>query len=558
MGQSGRQFRLAIIGGGPRGLAALEAIAVRAAADGVRVEVTVFEAHSSPGAGPHHDPAQPKLNRLNIARRSIDIEAAGYPGAAVGSFAQWAEQALFGEAADDYPSRRDLGRFLQTRWHDLLDNAPTDLGLDLVRAHVTGLRRSRSGWSVIADEKAHDGFDEVLMTLGHQPAEDPQIATWQKHAARSGAMLMPAYPSNLLLDAARGWRERTVAIRGLGLSTIDVMRLLTVGLGGQFEPAGDRLVYRRSASEPVRLLPFSLNGIPPTPKPATARIDAAFDIGEVELDDFERALLKDLGTHPDSAVETIRDRLSALSGAVLDRVGHSRGATRAREWIEAELSDDGQPADQRPPATILADQLAMALGERQPDAGYAIGQVWRKLQTPLRRAYNTAAVEASAAERLVAFDEGLKRYSYGPPATAAREMLALIKAGVVDLRAVDDPDVAMVKDGWRLSVDEGEASASVMIDAVLPGPTLKRVSGAVIAGLRDEGLLVGVGDKLGARTLPDARVIGSDGVPVAGLALLGRLALGSVVATDSVHDCFGAAVGRYADGLVARAKAVQA
>jgi len=38
----------------------------------------------------------------------------------------------------------------------------------------------------------------------------------------------------------------------------------------------------------------------------------------------------------------------------------------------------------------------------------------------------------------------------------------------------------------------------------------------------------------------------------AGLCLLGRLALGSVVAADSLHDCFGEASHRWAEGVVDR------
>ena len=46
-----------------------------------------------------------------------------------------------------------------------------------------------------------------------------------------------------------------------------------------------------------------------------------------------------------------------------------------------------------------------------------------------------------------------------------------------------------------------------------------------------------------------------DGRPAPGLAVLGRMASGSVIAVDSIHDCFGAAAERWAEGVAARAEA---
>ena len=59
-------------------------------------------------------------------------------------------------------------------------------------------------------------------------------------------------------------------------------------------------------------------------------------------------------------------------------------------------------------------------------------------------------------------------------------------------------------------------------------------------------------DDLGARTAPDGRLIDRNEKPVPGLSLLGRLALGSVIAADSLHDCFGEASSRWADGVLRR------
>jgi uncharacterized NAD(P)/FAD-binding protein YdhS len=544
-----RELRVAVVGGGPRGLAATEALVDRTPA-AARLEVTVFEPHGHPGAGPHHDPDQTELNRLNIPLRAIDLPVR----AEVGGFADWAAEALPDCGPDGFPPRAALGGYLAARWRSLAEGLPAGIALTRVAAAVTGAEPGGAGWHLAAGGARHGPFDDVVLCPGHQEtAPDRQIARWRRHAAESGAMLMPVYPSDALMAAAEGWRGRTVAIRGLALSMIDAMRALTEGLGGAFLREPEGLRYRPSGREPARLLPFSLDGIPPAPKPATAALDGRYDVGEAEAVRFERAVAAALGQEPGDALEAICAALAPIAAAVLARHEVAGAEAAVESWLAVERDDPERHGGRElPPAEILATTLAMAQGRRAPSAGYAVGQVWRKLQSPLRRAFNPATVGPETAAAVIGFDEGLKRYSYGPPVSAAEEMLALIAAGILDLRAVDDPDVAMVEGGWRLSAEEGEATATVMLDAVLVPPDLTQVSAPLISGLRAAGRLVPVAEKLGARVAADGRALDAEGAPVPGLALLGRLALGSVIATDSVHDCFGAAVGRWAEGVWSR------
>jgi uncharacterized NAD(P)/FAD-binding protein YdhS len=544
-----RILRLAIVGGGPRGLAAAEALRARADATRTRISLTLFEPHPAIGAGPHHDPSQTPLNRLNIPLRLIDIAPAGFPGAHVGSFQEWAGGHLAGVGPDDYPSRRDLGRFLTARWHDLVDSASAQFDIAVVRHEAKRLMRDSTRWRMETEEGSFGPFDEVLLTPGHQPVEpDPQLARWRAHADKTGATLIAAYPSDVLMTAARDWQGHTVAIRGLALSMIDVMRALTIGQGGRFVRSDSGLHYEASGLEPARLLPFSLDGVPPAPKPASAKLDAVYDPDAAELGRFETSLAKAVAGSAEEVMALIGEGLAALSAPVCERFGGKEADIAG--WLAIELSEEAEhPAEERPPASILADHLAMAEGRAAPSPGYVVGQVWRKLQNSLRRVYNPAGISGETATALVRFDEGMKRFSYGPPALAAAEMLALARSGLLDLRAVDDPDIAMVQGGWRLSGEKGEATAKVMVDSVLPSPELAKLSGPLLADLRKQGLLSPVGTKLGARTTGEGCVLDASGNPVRGLSMLGRLALGSVIATDSVHDCFGASVGRWAESV---------
>lgn len=543
---------VAIIGGGPRGLAAAEALAAACGKTGRAMALTVIDSEGLFGAGPNYHPRQPRLNRLNIPLRAIDIACPTYPGAPPMSLSDWMERTDTGADPDHYPARALLGGYFQDRWQALVDNAPAAFAISTLAGTAVDLKREDAGWMVGTKTGLHGPFGAVLLALGHQSVADPQIDAWRRHADKTGAILLPAYPSETLCRPGFDWAGKTVAVRGLGLSTLDVIGLLTLGQGGAFDQTGDALSYRRSGREPLAMLPFSRDGMPPAPKPATAQIDALYDLDH-------RAQILFVGSLANIVAKDVDAPLDALCAVLLDiatPIGERLGLERAMldHWLAVERNPKGHhPGDDRPVRAVLADQLAMAENRLPPSPGYLIGQVWRKLGTPLRKAFNPVGASPATAGAMVGFDEGLKRFSYGPPPRAVREMLALIDAGLLDLRAVEDPDIARADTGWRLSSDAGDATAGVMIDAVLPPADLARADAPLVARLRENGLLVAAGAGMGATVLADGTPIDQGGKPVEGLAVLGRMATGSVIAADSLHDCFGAAVERWAHAVAERA-----
>ncbi|SIN75809.1 FAD/NAD(P)-binding protein [Vannielia litorea] len=524
-GRNGKR-RIAIIGMGPRGLGALEALAARVAPGSVSVEI--FDPVRPYGAGPNFSPDESELCLLNLPVRAVQID----PGR-VGRFADW----LGVEDPESYPPRADLGRYFAARFEAVAESlAPL-----MHAARVENVSREADGWYLEADGR-HGPFDEVLTTQGQPRCEpDAQLAEWQNHAKTQGLPLFAAYPGQALRAAAQGWQGKVVGVRGLGLSTLDVMRLLTLGLGGRFEDGA----YVPSGREPARILPFSLDGHAPAPKPATSEVDAGFDPEEGETRAFIGALAEAVGMAANAALERICAALVA-PGMRLAQAPRRE----VERWLAAEREAPGSQ-ETRGPIEALAAHMDMARGA-VPEVGYALGQVWRKWQNELRQGFNPARMAPETAAALVKFDDALKRFSYGPPLRSAEELLALIRADVVDLRAVDDPDIRLVDDGWVLDGDAATLRAEVMVDAVLPSPALAPVTDRALAGLREDGWLHEVAEGLGGETAADGLALTRDGRPAPGLAVLGRMAAGSVIAVDSIHDCFGAAADRWANGVADR------
>ena len=535
----GNSVKIAVVGFGPRGLGALEALAEQAGPAANALHVDLFEPSFTPGAGPNFDPGESPVCQLNIPMRDIDIRPPH--GSRCGAFANWLDDA---PGPDGFPRRCDLGRYLAARFDDL--NRESGLRLRHDTAAIDGVKRTDLGWVLSGGPQSFGPYDEVLLTLG-QPAVEPdeQLADWQAHAADTGAVLRQAYPAwQLQRDAAR-WTGQAVAIRGLALSAFDVIRVLTLGQGGRFENGR----YIPSGREPGLLVPFSLDGLPPYPKPETAALDARFDPTQAETEAFARAIESASDAAPDAARALVSDAILPVVRRVLDQVGGKPGD--AAGWLAAEWDDPGSQ-DTGPASAALATGIAMADGSLAPSTGFVFGQVWRKWQDTLRRGYNPATTPPETAHLLTAFDEGLKRYSYGPPVSACRELMALVEAGVVTLDFTADPEISLSRTGWTLAAQGRRAEASVMIDGVLPSPDLSRISAPLVAGLIEKGWLCAMADGLGAQVAADGQLLDSTGSRVPGLGFLGRLALGSVIAADSLHDCFGQASVRWARGVIAR------
>lgn len=533
--------KVAVIGLGPRGVGALEALAERMRHDPKTLTIDVFDPSQDPGAGPNFQPDESPLCLLNIPMRDIDIRPPSF--SSCGRFGDWLGHP---PPPDSFPTRADLGRYLEARLRDLM--ALDALPITCHATTVTLIRPCTTGWELQVADRWLGPYHEVLLTLGQPETEpDDQLAEWQSHVQQVSATLAQAYPARALERQASAWSGKRVAIRGLGLSAYDVYRALTTAQGGVFE--GDS--YRPSGREPEKVIAFSLDGHAPFPKPETTQLDAVFDPLASETKAFAAALDLAVGADPERAARLINQPLAETVARVLTDALVATQSAQVSEWLQIEWE---APATQETGSAhdILERGIALAEGTSPPTVGYATGQVWRKWQDTFRAHFNPADVGADTAKAIVGFDEGLKRYSYGPPVASAREMRALVAAGVIDLTFAADPKIATSPAGWTLKKGAHDITVSVMIDAVLPSPLLSQIVPPLLPDLMQRGILHPVGDGLAAHTAQDGQVVNAQGQAAPGLCLLGRLALGSVVAVDSLHDCFGEATHRWAAGVVDR------
>lgn len=476
-------YTLAIIGAGPRGLSVLERlIALHVPGRTLRVEMVDPQL---PGVGAHPI-TQPDYLLANTVAGQITVFRHDDPDAAPGgvtgpSLAEWA-----GCATDVYLPRRRLGEYFAFAFEHLRRRLPAGLELHVHRASAQRLSRTAQGWDLDLDDGTVVRTDFVVLASGHgtnRPTADEdrlsEFAASARSAGRATAFLPRVYPLSALETIQPGSR---VAVRGMGLSAIDVVLALTVGRGGRFVRGADgERVYRASGAEPVigvysrygrAFWPRARNQKSPADvyRPehltvdhvrslrARGKIDFGRDIVPLLLRDIERASSR-LAPHAD--LRAIADALTSPIPA-----GSPDPAVAQRRLVEFYRLDERRAAagNMHDPFKAGADAI-------------------RDLRNEIRTVVEHGGLTAESHRQFVeVYAPLLHVISAGPPRVRAREWRALFDAGV--LRMLPSPSTLHLDADRGRFVLQSDGHAPAEVDVV--------VSGAVEAFLpeRDASALV--------------------------------------------------------------------
>ena len=143
---------IAIVGFGPRGLGALEALTSAINDAGTTASVDVFDPFPWPGAGPNYDPEQSDLCLLNIPMRSLDINPPAFLADQMNSFSNWS---LPPYRQEDFPPRSKLGAYFNARYRALVLAAGNIIETTQQNLLITGLEHGESGWWLCSDGARH-------------------------------------------------------------------------------------------------------------------------------------------------------------------------------------------------------------------------------------------------------------------------------------------------------------------------------------------------------------------------------------------------------------------
>ena len=567
--------RIAIVGCGPRGLVALEAIIERLAKRQVRqpLEIVLFESSDYPGSGPNYGPDQTASNLLNIplrempagARSAVDGDLAydEFP-----SFSRWYKGADSDDTepqVDHFPPRAAVGEYLQARLFSILEQPQNKNHVVLhSKTIVMAVNCDRNQWTVSVEPALElPPFDELLLCIGHQATKaDSAIEQWRdaRHWFEN------PYPCEPIINSKHIDNNSTVALRGMGLSMIDVVKALTVGRGGTFtikEHASRQFTYQASGSEPALIVPFSLDGQPMAPKPMNQSLDdyyklstAAMKVCELALDfteeppvDLRALLVEQVVLHTSEIFFNLQADTDNVTDPIADQE-HLQNA--ARQWLLDETYQHPLIVDSAAPTAFFMQQfLDMATGRQPPSLDYTIGQIWRHLQPTFYKSLRFQNFDGDVIDAALALDARMKRYAFGPPVDAVARLLALHDCGLLKYCIADDPDVGLTEDGWLLSEADEMVVAHVMVNTVLDSVQLAAINTPLVEHLQTYALVSSVHHNLAARANSSGQLL-NDAVVPGSLSAAGRLITGSIIEADALMNCFGDELYLWADAALDR------
>lgn len=181
---------------------------------------------------------------------------------------------LSGLGPADFPSRAIYGRYLRSTVEELLARLPAGATVDFHRTTATSVRHAAAAPGAGEEDDGRVRFDvglangaaltvdSVVLALGHLESRlNPEQRELRAAAEEFGLLyLPPAAPADV--DWSVVPAVKPVLVRGMGLNFFDAMGQLTEGRGGKFLPTADgALSYLPSGREPL-IIAASRRGTP--------------------------------------------------------------------------------------------------------------------------------------------------------------------------------------------------------------------------------------------------------------------------------------------------------
>ncbi|MFG0288753.1 MAG: FAD/NAD(P)-binding protein [Rhodopirellula sp. JB044] len=471
----GREYRIGVVGCGPRGLYCLQSLADELAQmqPPPKIAIFIFEPADFPGAGNVYDPRQPRYLRMNFAAKNIDAwPPRNQPDDQRFNLVEWLRREAGEEThPNSFVSRASVGQYLHRCYHQVKEQLESGATVTVIQERVSSIARLTDAWQIRTDRML-SSVDELLITTGHGPwdnppdSSDPVESTW-----------IPTFPvgDNLSADAVPP--QSTVAIRGFGLTCIDATLAMTEGRGGEFERSGQDWRYQPTGQEPKCLYPFSRSGRPMLAKPDETLFQQPDELCELwsagrnSISNISQPITSQVLSHTlwPLITDTAAKALQTCQRVPTNNTNDIR--TWFDLWCEEKMNGDVA-------LQTMRESFRVATGQSGPDIAWALGITWRNLYPALVNCISYGRLTAEAWPKFRRIAVEMERIAFGPPAENVGKLLALIDAFVVDLRFVCGRTEKSVEDESRLSLRDcsrsNARSHSLTVDrcvnAVLKSP----------------------------------------------------------------------------------------
>lgn len=478
-------FTIGIIGGGPKGMYALEELMRQYKTQMRQEKLRIFWWNKSVdfGSGPNYRTTQPDFLLINYCIGHIDAwdrTNGNHPNEL--NFVQWLEENKNNDVEvqpTDYASRALVGLYLQNMLLKTCQSKPETIELFLIDDEVSDIHINSENNILVQDTKYQLIVDHLLLATGHCYQNKPLLKV-KEHSIPKNYYLS-AYPIEQLQEISE---KKKVGIIGWGLTFIDVALALTEGRGGHFDAQGN---YRASGKEPM-LLPFSRNQIPILPRgPIYGK--EIYKLKYIDQKWLEE--LKRKSNH--QKIDFIKDIFPLLEQEL--RFAYYSTLLQSRDDDSVEQYIQALPEDQRfsyeallfPKLTPLSSVQDTYLNYldfwiEEAEKGelksplMAAAAVWREASTYMAELYQGGGFTGESQHY---FDQNLFgafcRTSYGPPIENMKKMRALLKAGIIQTNWLEKVELQYIEheNSFQISSKQHKVKADYIIDARIARPDLQ-------------------------------------------------------------------------------------
>jgi uncharacterized NAD(P)/FAD-binding protein YdhS len=534
--------RIAIIGTGPRGLSVIERIAAKLAERQTLRPLVIYAIDSvEVGCGRIWRTDQPDWFIMNTRCRNATMfpnppdGGAWRPGYGP-TFQEWWRQ-----VDTNYPGPTGLaprglyGKYLGFVLDVVELNLPANMHLKRVQDRVLGVTEQASEY-VLSFESGRDALrvDRVVVCTGY-PHRDkkPNTANIAASPTRHVSCfdVLESFQSGLSLPADLS--GHVVGIRGLGLSFYDVLSDLTVGRGGSYVYEDGAVRYVPSGNEPKLIVAGSRNGLP---LPMRAKADRPANLpyvphffteervarirgngpacfrssylpwikAEVNLVYLERILAPDLYHEFRAKLDSV-EVIAETVLPVMWALAWSYGVDSLLDLEALAAPFNGrsfasQDEFRQTVISVVSEDIARSEAGEFTDPVKAALDVLRFIRPIIRKAVDLGGLTRSSHHEFITKIAPVIAFlSTGPAVTRAKQLLALVQCGLVELlgpsvRFAEDKESAVVASsdvvkGYSVAID-------ILIDAYVAAPNVDLDENPVIRSLADQGMLrnfMGVG-----------------------------------------------------------------
>lgn len=588
---------IAIIGIGPKGLYSLERLLAELAAQPLNQMVEIHCIHSGPhlGVSPIYAEDLPDYILINNPVGDIDVWSDDLPppiGGRGPNFVNWYNAEFKPEAlisGDEYLPRRLVGEYLKYGFEHLQQNIPHGLKLICHDGEAQDIQPQHGRYLITVGNRAGEQTDfeivadRILLATGHSSVE---LTVEEAHYCEFAntydqAKFVPfVYP---IVETLKTINARSsVAIKGMGSTFIDAVIELSEGRGGRFEQNQNGVLeYFPSGNEPQKIFGFCRSGLPLVPKSADLPLElrslvfvTPANIAMLRRQSNGRQLVFDSHLWPLFELEMERVYYEVIMGRGewLNKLNECAGDAKAMQGLISSfraahpevprfdyqplidplhgLHFDSNAEYNQFLVDYMQSEITRAfLGQKGSPLKAAL-DVWFEVRYAISEVVQFSGLTPESHKRVKSQHLPiLQRLVFGPPIINAQKLLALVRAGIVDLGYAFKPQVITdLKTGqYQLrcsQISNAVACADVLIDARYPDVDISVDSSELFKNLLRRDLirpLDNSGYQPGAIDMtPDhqfiinGKGIANKNISVTGIPTEGNL-LGNKTVTRSVH-----------------------